>query len=220
MARPNLVQLAKQGDIDAVSTLINRSLQKKSITAKVSRSNDCLRIMLISEQLPEQAELVKFICSGLRKLSVPEINKVKIFGSRKGDVVPEWSQAVDLVDRSSQENSIDTEPHQKQSQTKLFTVTTYSPNTNRVFSVLLGIGGILGSLLFLIIPIIGWILGIFGVIGSFGLIASGVTGEGRLEGECPYCCARTYSVRSADGFNCKACRRRIVIKEQRFYRVD
>ncbi|MEH1890791.1 MAG: hypothetical protein V7K92_15510 [Nostoc sp.] len=41
MTQPNILKLAKQGDIQAIASLINRHLHPKGITAKVAFKDAC-----------------------------------------------------------------------------------------------------------------------------------------------------------------------------------
>ncbi|WP_242063438.1 hypothetical protein [Nostoc sp. FACHB-892] len=41
MTQPNLLELAKQGDAQAIASLMNRQLQPKGITAKVALKDAC-----------------------------------------------------------------------------------------------------------------------------------------------------------------------------------
>ncbi len=54
MTQPNLLELAKQGDAQAIASVINYLLKPKNITAKVVLKNNCLQVMLESVQVPEQ----------------------------------------------------------------------------------------------------------------------------------------------------------------------
>jgi len=96
MSQQNPLELAKQGDSNAIAALINRNLKPKGITAKVSRKDDCLRVMLESAKVPNQDSLVEFIRSGVLKLEVAGINTLQIFGREVGDDVPIWSQTINL----------------------------------------------------------------------------------------------------------------------------
>jgi len=53
----NLLELAKQGNPNAIAILINRSLQPKGITAKAGISKNCPQIMLESNQVPDKQAL-------------------------------------------------------------------------------------------------------------------------------------------------------------------
>jgi DNA-directed RNA polymerase subunit RPC12/RpoP len=90
---------------------------------------------------------------------------------------------------------------------------------NRVFSIILGTLGILLSL-FLLAPILARVLGIVGIIASFGLLVNGFSEAMFLKGECPYCGTATSVMSNQLGTDCKACKKRILVKKNRFYRVD
>lgn len=96
MSQQNPLELAKQGNPNAIAALINRNLKPKGITAKVSRKDDCLRIMLESNEIPKQGNLVEFIRSGILKLGIAEINTLQVFGRQIGSQVPAWSQTINL----------------------------------------------------------------------------------------------------------------------------
>lgn len=96
MSQQNPLELAKQGNPNAIAALINRNLKPRGVTAKVSRKDDCLRIMLESNGVPNQDSLVGFIRSGVLKLGVSGINTLQIFGRQVGDEVPVWSQTISL----------------------------------------------------------------------------------------------------------------------------
>lgn len=97
MTQSNLLQLAKQGDAKAIAVLLNQSLKSKSITAKASRKDDCLHILLEAVQIPQQQAMVSFIRNGLIKLEVESIETVKVYGRQTGEESPAWSQKFELV---------------------------------------------------------------------------------------------------------------------------
>lgn len=74
MSQQNILESAKQGNPNAIAVLINRNLQQKGIAAKVSRKDSCLRIMLESSKVPNQSNLVEFVCNGIKKLEVAGID--------------------------------------------------------------------------------------------------------------------------------------------------
>lgn len=90
------LELVKQGNLDAISALINRSLSSKGISAKVKRRDDCLQIMLESDQIPNQQNLTRFIQNGISKLEIQNIKTIQIFGRILGDEIPAWSQIIAL----------------------------------------------------------------------------------------------------------------------------
>ena len=96
MSQKNTLKLARQGDPNAIATLINRNLNPKGITAKVRWKNKCLRVLLESDEVPNQEKLVKIIQNGIVKLGIAEIQVLQVFGRQKGDEIPVWTQTINL----------------------------------------------------------------------------------------------------------------------------
>ncbi|MFB2837762.1 EcsC family protein [Floridanema evergladense] len=93
---PNFEELAKQGDVNALTKLINQWLNSQSITAKANLKNDYLQIKVESAQVPEQDSVVSVIREGLIGLSIQFCQKVKIFGQQTGDDFPDWQEEFEL----------------------------------------------------------------------------------------------------------------------------
>ncbi|MEP0872440.1 hypothetical protein NDA01_21730 [Trichocoleus desertorum AS-A10] len=102
MTQQNILEQAKQGNAQAIAALMNRTLQPKGITAKASMKDDCLRVMLESEDVPEQRSTTAFIQKGMQGLGVQSISKVQVFGRQVGEEFPAWSQELSLGGSSSQ----------------------------------------------------------------------------------------------------------------------
>ena len=96
MTKPNLLELAKQGDVQAIASLMNHQLQPKGISAKVILQEACLQVMLESTQVLNQQALVTFVHKGITKLGAASIERVKIYGRKTGENLPNWSQEFDL----------------------------------------------------------------------------------------------------------------------------
>ncbi|MCC5643166.1 hypothetical protein LC607_09475 [Nostoc sp. CHAB 5824] len=96
MTQPNILKLAKQGDVQAIASLMNRHLQPKGITAKVAFQDACLEVMLESAEVPNQQTLVAFIRKGLTALGATSIEIVKVSGQQTGKEFPAWSKEFDL----------------------------------------------------------------------------------------------------------------------------
>ncbi|MEH1904684.1 MAG: DUF4429 domain-containing protein [Nostoc sp.] len=101
MAQTNLLELAKQGDAQAIASLMNRQLQPKGITVKVALKDACLQIMLESAQVPNQQALVAFVRKGIVGLGAASIERVKIYGRQTGEEFPAWNQEFELVVHAS-----------------------------------------------------------------------------------------------------------------------
>jgi hypothetical protein len=93
ISQPNLLELAKQGNVEAIAALMNRSLQPKGITVvKAAFKDSCLHILLESAQVPDQQALVAFVDQGLTRLEAASIKQVKLYGRQTGEEFPAWSQ--------------------------------------------------------------------------------------------------------------------------------
>jgi uncharacterized protein (DUF697 family) len=98
----NLLELAKQGNAQAIATLMNRQLQPKGITAKAALLEGCLQIMLESAQAPNQQALVVFIRKGITNLGAEPIKKVKVYGRQIGEEFPAWIEEFEVVAQTVQ----------------------------------------------------------------------------------------------------------------------
>jgi len=97
MTQQNVLELAKQGDPQAITTLMNRVLAPKGITAKVAIKDGYLQIILESDRVPEQQALVAFIRKGITGLELKFIKTVKIYGRQIGAEFPAWSERFELM---------------------------------------------------------------------------------------------------------------------------
>jgi hypothetical protein len=96
MTQPNILELAKQGDVQAIASLMNRHLRPKGITAKVAFQDACLEVTLESDQVPNQQILVAFIRKGLTGLGAVSVERVKVYAQQTGKKFPAWSKEFDL----------------------------------------------------------------------------------------------------------------------------
>jgi len=80
MTQLSVMELAKQGDPNAIAALINRSLTSKGIHASAElESHQCLKISLQASQVPSQKAIVTIIHRGMMVLQVEQLQSVKIF---------------------------------------------------------------------------------------------------------------------------------------------
>ena len=100
--QPNLLELAKQGNAQAIATLMNRQLQPKGITTKAALKEGCLQIILESAQAPNQQALVVFIRKGITNLGAEPINKVKVYGRQIGEEFPAFIEEFSVVAQTVQ----------------------------------------------------------------------------------------------------------------------
>lgn len=109
MTQPNILELAKQGDTQAIASLMNRHLHPKGITAKVTFKDTCLEVMLESAKVPNQQILVPFIRKGLTALGAVSIENVKVYGQQTGKEFPAWSKEFDLGIAEAELETVDNE---------------------------------------------------------------------------------------------------------------
>ena len=95
----DILELAKQGYVDAVAHLLKQSLQSHDITVKVSRKDDCLKVVLESAEVPEQDYLVAFILREMTSLKIKSISKVKVYGRQAKTFDPAWHQEFELENK-------------------------------------------------------------------------------------------------------------------------
>ncbi|MEH2421437.1 MAG: hypothetical protein V7K48_11080 [Nostoc sp.] len=96
MTQLNILELAKQGDTQAIAFLMNRHLHPKGITAKVAFKDASLEVILESAEVPNQQILVAFIRKGLTALGAASVEIVKVYGQQTGKEFPAWSKEFDL----------------------------------------------------------------------------------------------------------------------------
>jgi hypothetical protein len=92
----NLKGQAQKGNIKAIATLMNRSFQRRGVTASVRLKEDCLQILLESVKVPDQAAYVSMVLTGIQNLAIANINTLEIYGKETSSEIPSWSHKVDL----------------------------------------------------------------------------------------------------------------------------
>jgi hypothetical protein len=90
MNQPNLLELARQGDANAIAALMNAVLEPKGITAKASLENGCLSVFLESAKTLNQQTMTTFVHRGLLELGTESIQTVKACGHKTGESSFSW----------------------------------------------------------------------------------------------------------------------------------
>lgn len=106
MEQSNLLELAKQGEPNAIAALMNAVLSPKGITARAGMDEDCLCIFLESQKPLNQETLVTFIQKGLLELGNDSIRSVRAQGKRIGEEGFAWTREFSL--RSSESSRVAT----------------------------------------------------------------------------------------------------------------
>ncbi|MBC6479665.1 MAG: hypothetical protein GDA56_19665 [Hormoscilla sp. GM7CHS1pb] len=85
-----------QPNPQSIAQLLNQSLEPLGITAKAVIKQDCLHILLESDEVPEKQELVGLVLEEIVSQSIEGIPKMLVYGRRKGTKQPDWSEEFDL----------------------------------------------------------------------------------------------------------------------------
>ena len=110
-AKPTKVlELAKQGDPNAIAALINRSLRTKGVTATARLEGSCLHVILEADPAPDQQILAPFIRQGLLRLKAEAIQTIKLSGQLTHAPAPVWRQEIDLTTPAPKISSQSFEP--------------------------------------------------------------------------------------------------------------
>ncbi|MDF5732813.1 MAG: hypothetical protein PUP92_33680 [Rhizonema sp. PD38] len=96
MTPENILELAKQGNVEAIASLLNLSLQPKGVTVEAMLQDDCLHVWLKSSQVLDRQPLVTFLLQEMNNLGAKQIKKVKLYGQRISEVYPNWIEEFKL----------------------------------------------------------------------------------------------------------------------------
>lgn len=92
MVQPDLLQLARQGDLRAIALLLNHKLQPRGVTVRVKREEGCLKILLVADRPLEQQAFVRFLQQQIGSFGIASLKQVKVYSQRPGETLPNWSQ--------------------------------------------------------------------------------------------------------------------------------
>ncbi|MCU0546778.1 MAG: hypothetical protein MUE44_32205 [Oscillatoriaceae cyanobacterium Prado104] len=96
MTEFNHQELAKQGNPQAIASLLDIQLQPAGISTTANLSDDCLKITLEADRLPDEDRYVELIRSELANLQPESILTVKVEGRETGQLVAAWTQEFSL----------------------------------------------------------------------------------------------------------------------------
>lgn len=129
MIQQNLLELAKQGNAQAIAALMNRQLQTRQILAKAELKEGCLQLLLESSTVPPQEQLVSYIYNSLKKLESVAIEKVVIYGKQTDSDFPSWQKEFNL-NTSPNLNSLSIENNLKNNSAKGLLINSVKKNSN------------------------------------------------------------------------------------------
>ncbi len=100
MTQPNLVQLARSGDANAIAALMNATLQAIDITARVTWQATNLYVLLESDRVVAEQSAIEFVRQGMTQLGVSWLSSAVIYSRRLGESAPTWVQKIDFDARA------------------------------------------------------------------------------------------------------------------------
>jgi hypothetical protein len=100
MVNSNILDLARQGNPEAIAKLMNQSLRVKQITVVVSVIDDCLNILASGVEPPNRTFMVNFIREGMEKLNIDTVRQVRVRAFQKGAKAPIWQEVLVLRPQS------------------------------------------------------------------------------------------------------------------------
>lgn len=87
----HLLQLAYQGDGEAIATLMNRHLTRQNITSTVTWEGNRLHVLLEAVRIPDPEPLVSIIHRTILKLQVSTLKTLKVSCQKAGSQEVVWS---------------------------------------------------------------------------------------------------------------------------------
>lgn len=95
MSESQRLQLTRQEEAIAIANLLNQTLEPIGITARTALSNENLHLVLESEQVPNQAEMLVLVREKLADSKPLSIDKIVVYGQRQEAETPDWEQTLD-----------------------------------------------------------------------------------------------------------------------------
>lgn len=96
MSQSGILELAKQGNPQAIATIINRLVAPYGITARASRQEDCLYVLLESKQAISPSIAVALLQKVMTSLGSADLRLIRIYGRQTGEKTVAWSEEISL----------------------------------------------------------------------------------------------------------------------------
>jgi len=107
MAQNPLIEQAKQGNVNAIASLMNRLLKSQGMLANVERDGDHLEVLIESDlrslddevRIPKRQVLVGMLKKWFLTLEVQSISSITVSWQQTGFEEPAWTEEISLVER-------------------------------------------------------------------------------------------------------------------------
>ncbi|MTJ14785.1 hypothetical protein FJR11_19835 [Anabaena sp. UHCC 0187] len=96
MTAQNTLELAKQGDVQAIATLMNKALLPKGITVQINITGESITVIGESKETIEQSFFIDYVNKAIEKLKLPTVKRLYIRGQITGNKNPVWRQTINL----------------------------------------------------------------------------------------------------------------------------
>lgn len=96
MAQSNLLELAQEGDANAIAALMNASLQAIGVSARAVLRDGDLHVLLESERALAPSPAIEFIRRGILRLGLAWVSSTVVYSRILGQSTPNWVQQVSL----------------------------------------------------------------------------------------------------------------------------
>jgi hypothetical protein len=109
MTQNPLVEQAKQGNVNAIASLMNRLLKSQAMLANVERDGDRLEILIESDlrslddemRIPNRQVLVGMLKKWFITLEVKTVSRITVSWQQTGFDEPAWTEEIYLVEQES-----------------------------------------------------------------------------------------------------------------------
>lgn len=106
MAPQQVLELAKQGDPDAIASILNRALGARGVKARVSVERDILQVELESDPLPDRQKLVPPLEKAFVGLAPRSLRGVTFYGLLTGSGVPTWVRSIEFASTAVEDSEV------------------------------------------------------------------------------------------------------------------
>lgn len=96
MTQSSLFELARNGNPQAIASLMNQVLEPKGVVAKTQLEGNCLHILFTSDHSLSQTAIASFVQNGLNALGTKSFQTVKLYAKKLGQETPLWVDTFSL----------------------------------------------------------------------------------------------------------------------------
>ena len=99
------IELARQGDVEAIDFLIKRALKSKKIKSKTTERGGSLQVALQADFPLNQEKIVSYLESSFRKLTPKNVDKIRIASYEPVSNTPLWNKTISIESKEADADS-------------------------------------------------------------------------------------------------------------------